>query len=320
MKRTAAGKALRHRQIISLARNVHTFAASARYSQVQVLVPSRHLNECYLVQTAGKRVSKTQFLKSDGPSGPSGPNSSQNDQKPPEKDPNSPDNRHQQKLANLGSMIDDLKELVPNLLRTSLPKSLVLPEIMLRVSPSHFELLNLILPNIKGHVSYYAACKALQIFLTSVVLNPQVKIHVHAIRTSTFPEPNTVYSHSTKVYMRWSTCQEGCSHLTRNEDTSVARDSHSTARAKLGSHRWSGFDPDKVIDKDSWWVTSSLADLTKGLIGLKKDDLRLERVILGVFIFELSEDNSQVLVHTIEDMTIVERTEEQDVGGKLRVC
>lgn len=182
---------------------------------------------------------------------------------------------------------------------------------MLRVSPLHFELLNLILPNIKGHVLYYTACKGLQIFLTSVVVNPQVKLHILSVRTSTFPEPNTVFANSTKIYMRWNTCQEGCSHL-REIDSS----SFSTSRAKLGSHRWSGFDP-KVINKESW--ASSLADLTKGLIGLKKDELRLERVILGVFIFELNEDNSQVLVHTIEDMDIVERREEQDVG-KLRVC
>ena len=232
--------------------------------------------------------------------------------------PDSPDSDHQKRMANLGTTIEELKILVPNLLHKSLPKELLLPDIMLRMNPSHLDLLKLILPNIKGHVSYYAACKALQLFFTSVVLNPHAQFHIQLVRTSNFPEPNTVFAHSTKIYMRWNTCEEGCTHL-HNENVP---DSVSTSRAKLGSHQWSGFDPDKVIDKDnsSWSVTGSLVDLTKGLIGLKKDESSFERVILGVFIFELNEDNSQILVHTIDVMIIAERRDDQSVAEKLRVC
>lgn len=247
-----------------------------------------------------------------------------------ENDPDLPDIDEQEKLVNLGCMIDELKVLVPNLLHKSLPKAILLPEVMLRLNPSHFELLNLFLPNIKGHVSYYAACKAIQLFFTSLVLNPRAQLHILSIRTSKFPEPNTMFAHSTKIIMRWKTCPEGCVHLLekgaaseRSEvEAKDSEDSFSTAQAKLGSHRWSGFDPGKVISEESltWSVSSSLGDLTKALIGLKKEDSGLERVILGIFIFELNEDNSQVLVHTIEDMTIIERREEQSVEEKLRVC
>lgn len=238
-----------------------------------------------------------------------------NDSESPE-DSESPGGDHQKRLANLGSTIDILKVLVPNLLHKSLPKYFLLPDIMLRMNPSHMDLLKLILPNIKGHVSYYAACKALQIFFTSVVLNPQAQFHIQLIRTSNFPEPNTVFAHSTKVYVRWNTCQEGCFHL-QQEPSETADDTDSPSRSSR-PHNGHALEPNKAIDKvHSGW---SLAHLTSGIIGRKKDDSSLDRVILGIFIFELTPDNSQILVHTIDDMVIVERRENQEVEEKLRVC
>lgn len=225
----------------------------------------------------------------------------------------------QERLTNLGAMIDALKLFVPHILLKSLPKEVLLPEVLLRICPSHFELANSYLPNIKGHVSYYATCKALQIFLTSLVLNPQVRFHIQLIRTSHLPEPNCVYVHSTKIHVRWTTCPEGCSHLLGGEDA-AGDDQLSTARAKLGSHGWSGIDAGRLVDSlhQNWSLSSALADLGKGIVGLKKEESRLERVILGVFIFELNTNNDKILVHTVEDMSVVERREELD--GKLRVC
>lgn len=219
---------------------------------------------------------------------------------------NGVDPEEQRKLSNLGETIDDIRNFVPSMLQKLIPKDKLLPNIMLRICPSHLERVESYLPNIKGHVSYYATCKALQLFLTSFVLNPLVKLHVESIRTSKFPEPNCLYAHTTKVYVRWTTCPEGCMHLVGD---------NSTAQAKLGSHLWLGIDPEKVVKEHKSWTTL-VADLTKAITG-KKDGLRFERMILGIFIFELSEDNSQILVHTIEDMNIVERKEEV---SKLRVC
>lgn len=227
-----------------------------------------------------------------------------------------PNKEEQEKISNLGTMIERLHILVPTMVHKSLPKELLLPHILLRICPSHFELVNSYLPNIKGHVSYYATCKALQLFLTSLVLNPNVQLHVQSVRTSHLSEPQCVYPDATKVYVRWTTCPEGCTHLSEGDRE------RSTASAKLGSHRWARIDADKYLEQQphNWSLSSSLADLTKGLIGLTKEEVRLERVILGVFIFELNEQNDQIIAHTIEDMDVVERREEQGVDGKLRVC
>lgn len=300
------------RQILTIVRCSCVVASNLSSILPHALVgSSKHLSYCLVPTENPSKLG--QLLNSQGPN-----------------DSDNPDTDIQEKLANLGSMIDELKRLVPNLLHKSFPKSLLLPDILLRLSPTHFELLNMILPNIQGHVSYYAACKAIQLFSTSVILNPQAQLHIQSIRTSNFPEPSTVFPDSTKIYIRWNTCSEGCVHLLRDrtdgdsgpDSGPDSGDSYSTSKAMMGAHRWTDFDPDKVLTHESSTrsVVSYLADLTKGLIGLKREDTALERVILGVFIFELSKDNSQVLVHTIEDMTVVERREEHGVEEKLRVC
>ena len=234
-------------------------------------------------------------------------------------------------ITNLGSMIDRLKGLVPELLQKSLPKDLLLPQIVLRICPSHFEQINSYLPSIKGHVSYYATCKAAQLLLASLVLNPNAHLHIELFRTSKFSDPSCVYVNSTKIYVRWSTCPDGCSHLLPSNEgensNNFSSQSHgantsSTADAKLGSHRWSSIDAVEMFNtlKQSRSISGSLSDLGKGIVGLKKNRYKIERIILGVFIFELNRSNDQILVHTIEDMNIIERDVEESLDDKLRVC
>lgn len=241
-------------------------------------------------------------------------------------DSNDPDlnSEEQRRKTNLGAMMDLLKIFVPTLLQESLPAEMLLSNVLLRICPSHFENINAYLPNIKGHVSYYATCKALQIFLTSLVLNPRTQLHILLIRTSRFPEPNCVYAHSTKIHIRWTTCPEGCWHLSGSpklvslqEDADMPESS--TSNAKLGSHRWSSIDPGKLLDALdlNWSLTGALANLGKGIVGLRKEDDKLERIVSGVFIFELNELNDEIIVHTVEDMEVVEHPEEQ---SELRVC
>lgn len=230
---------------------------------------------------------------------------------------------NQERKANLGAIIDQIKLMVPNIVNKSLPKDMIGPEVLLRICPTHFAEFNAYLPRIKGHVSYYTTFKALQVILTLVVLNPKVQVHITSIRTTDLAPASDsidylcVYLDSTKIYVRWTTCSEGCFHL-EGTGTEV----HSTSDAKLGAHRWLRFDTQHLIDESAakMSVKTALGKLTTGLIGLTKEENRLERVISGLFIFELNKDNSKIIVHTIEDVDVVERTEFEDVNGKLRVC
>lgn len=239
-----------------------------------------------------------------------------------------PDKKDLKKKANLGHIIDEIKVLVPNILTKSLPKSIISNDITLRICPTHMDELNAYLPVLKGYVSYYTTCKTLQVILTSIVLSPKVKLHIQSIRTSDGADIQCVHPKATKIYVRWTTCEEGCTHLSSESegDGNDISSYHSTSDAKLGSHRWSKFDSAKVLSNASNDGTISnsigttLTLLTTGLIGLTRESKKLERMISGIFIFELNDNNDKIIVHTIENVDIIERPETEDVDGELRIC
>lgn len=213
------------------------------------------------------------------------------------------DGAEQRRLANLGSTFEQLKELAPNMLLKTLPKDLASPQIALRICPTRFQQLNSYLPTtFTGQVSYYTTVKAIQVIVTLLVLSDRVRIHIHSMKIIA-PEEDTIQRvcpGTTAIRMRWSTCQLGCHHL-RNKSTF-----HSTSASRLGSHRM-----EELHAKPLALITAVISSF------LKEREPKLEHVISGIFIFELNEENDQVLVHTIEDIDLVERTEEV---GELRVC
>ncbi|CAH6723556.1 hypothetical protein CLIB1444_16S01442 [[Candida] jaroonii] len=217
--------------------------------------------------------------------------------------------KNQQKVVNLGKVTDQLQDLIPNILNKSLPKSIISSDIMLRFIPTHVN--ESYLPSIRGHVSYYASFKAIQILTTAFILNPQVKLHIQSIKVIE-EESNIdvlcVYKKSTKIHVRWTTCNEGCYHL---------NDSKSTSDAKLGSHTWSKVDTSRV-NLDDTFSLRNISKLSLGLVGLNKNQKQLERVVSGIFIFELNEENDKIIVHTIDDVNIIENESEE--VGDLKVC
>ncbi|EMG45748.1 hypothetical protein SBY92_003453 [Candida maltosa Xu316] len=197
---------------------------------------------------------------------------------------------------NLNRLLDKLKEHVPDILDHSLPKSLISKNIYLRICPSQLD--ETYLPKLNGPLTYYTSCKAIQLFLTSVMLSPKVKLHIQSIRVSQGPEPQCMFADTTKVFMRWSTCLNGCPHL----------EEQGTSQANLGSHKWSAEDTKKIFDNHKT-LSSVVKKLPTTIMGLTKESKKLERVLTGLFIFELDEDNSKILVHTIENMEVIEKFE-----------
>ncbi|RCK57634.1 hypothetical protein Cantr_06963 [Candida viswanathii] len=234
-------------------------------------------------------------------------------------EPTEEDKKELQRKINLTHLVDALKAHVPDILETSLPKSIIARDIYLRICPSQVD--ETYVPKLSGQVTYYATCKAIQLFLTSVILSPKVKLHVQSVRVvegsgaagggggggggggPTGVDPQCMFEGTTKVYVRWSTCVHGCEHL----------EEHGTSEAHLGSHKWSEEDTKKIFDNQKGKSVSSIVSRLPGMI---------MGVLSGLFIFELDEDNSKVLVHTIENMEIIERFEpkEQEDVNALRVC
>lgn len=316
---------------LCVSKSLHTHEAvihntTANY-QRSLLVSSQYSSQ-HAISRYGKLPSRNSFQLYSGPD-----TESSRDTDPEE----------QQRKANLGSMIETLKDLIPNILTKSLPKSIISKDIYLRVCPTHTQELNMYVPVLKGHVPYYTTCKTLQFILTSIILNPKVKLHIQSIKASTKNgdqnlEPQALFPDTTKIHVRWVTCSEGCSHLSAKDEgsgidkgSSGSQNYLSTSDAKLGSHSWSQIDTRKLLHNpnsdtkgpnvsSSGSISSTVANLTSGLIGLTKESRKLERIISGIFIFELNPQNDSILVHTIEDVNIIEKTETQDVDGELRVC
>ncbi|CCG24633.1 hypothetical protein CORT_0F04090 [Candida orthopsilosis Co 90-125] len=212
-----------------------------------------------------------------------------------------------ERKMNLSNLIDKLKIQIPNILEHNLSKDIVSRNIYLRICPSQFD--ENYLPKLHGTIAYNSACKAITLFITSIILSPQVKLHISSIKTSQKPDPQCMFSTTMKVYVRWSTCMPNCEHL----------GVQSTSNAHFGSHKWSHEDTKKLMGTN---VTLSglIGKLTGAVMGVSKEKQKdLERVISGLFIFELNNECDQILVHTVENMNIIERFEEEPENA-LRVC
>ncbi|KAG7191692.1 uncharacterized protein KQ657_002828 [Scheffersomyces spartinae] len=232
----------------------------------------------------------------------------------------------QHRKANLGSTLDTLKDLVPDILQRSLPKELLANDVVLRVLPTHFSEVNSYLPPLKGHVSYYATAKAIQLYINSLVGNPHVKVHILSVRTTNSSDVQCLFPHSNKIIMRWITCNSQCDHLDPDPTASRRRSFSTTRSYKFNPSNVADFilensnTPPKKLNLQS--ISSTLANVTQGLLnGLSAPGSsdKVETVLSGIFVFELNNDNTQVLVHTIEDVDVIERYDEiQDpIGGPL---
>ncbi|CAD1813680.1 unnamed protein product [Candida parapsilosis] len=219
-----------------------------------------------------------------------------------------PEEKHElEQKMNLSNLIDKLKTQIPNILEHNLSKDLISNNIYLRICPSQFD--ENYLPKLHGTITYNSACKAITLFITSIILSPQVKLHISSIKTSKKPDPQCMFDTTTKVYVRWSTCMPNCEHL----------GVQSTSNAHFGSHKWSHEDTKKLMGTNVS-LSGLIGKLTGAVMGVSKEKQKdLERVICGVFIFELNEDCNQIVVHTIENMNIIERFEEEPANA-LRVC
>ena len=254
-------------------------------------------------------------------------------------------NEHeQQKKVNLGKMIMELKELVPGILEESLPKRLVDDKIVFRICPTYLKENNGYFPLVKGAIAYYSTCRVLQLLVSCFILTPKVKIHVQSIRVlasgnAGAPSLQGVFPESNKIYMRWSTCSEECEHLlvedkSSNASENMKKETHSSysnleprGSSELGHTKGKallfGNLNRSLISQNktsSPSLSVTLSHLLRSLIGLKRERKKLERIISGVFIFDLSEDNERLIAHTIENIDIIEKKEMQNANGELKIC
>lgn len=250
-----------------------------------------------------------------------------------------------QRKANLGTIIQVLQLNVPNLLTDLLPHEIVSQDIILKILPNKF-------PNIpifKGYLMYSSSLKTIQKLLLLFYLNPESKLHITNIKV--FEPTNSMSSdelinfsidnipiqnerdgdnenlslssnqevskYTTKVKVKWRTCLPGCTHIENDK----------TTNAKWGSYSLDHFDWTKILKSNNPLQSLALLEAKKKLEGLAKtlqplttgirDTEEVDRVLTGVFIFELDAANENIIVMTIDNVEILESKEMNYSSGFL---
>ncbi|SMN18667.1 similar to Saccharomyces cerevisiae YGR053C Putative protein of unknown function [Maudiozyma saulgeensis] len=214
------------------------------------------------------------------------------------------------RIANLGKITDYLiKDGVPNLLVENYNDKYISDSVKLRLFPS----LGYI-PIISGRTKFNGSMNALRLILSTFILGHDIKhLHIHSIKNSTSEDsPNThaYYKNSQKIIVKWSTCspEEKCHHI-KDRNTGIQahhriRDENNSTKEYNHKHVL-----DYILQPSNDKLNSANIEKEYKNILFKKHNSEgepISRVLQGLFIFELSDDNSEIEVHTIEDIELID--------------
>lgn len=237
------------------------------------------------------------------------------------------------RIANLGDTTKYLlDEGVPNLLQHNLRDSILNENLRLRILPLSFPYI----PEISGRASVQSSLSALRLILHTFVLDKKSHLHVLSAKNIT-DDTERGYSQlgytvtpkkNEKLLVKWRSCSDTTD---RGDVSSDGNTGENTTR----SGRVDSFDgkcataATPVIDYiltpsgGRWETVTSLGDQLKVLLNggtRPKDPDTSRRVLSGTFIFELNEDNTNLVAFTIEDVELTTYGGEVKETGNLFVC
>lgn len=223
--------------------------------------------------------------------------------------------------ANLGEITQYLlHEGVPGLLQRNYSSTRIHPDAQLRLFP-----MRPYTPTVRGRRKLEASLNALRFLLTTFVLprGSDNHIHIHAAHSLApgVHSPHAVCPEASKLLVRWATCTP--EEHGRHQQESRPR------------HRWSvrgGRDsasaepPRGIVDfvlrpsEENRGVSERAAREWQQRLLSQSGTLsgsgsgpaiplppaEITRVLQGIFMFEFSADNSQILVHTIDDVEMID--------------
>lgn len=226
--------------------------------------------------------------------------------------------------ANLGEMTEYLEsQAVPDILNRPIEDNRLNHNIQLRLLPS----LHPYIPTLHGITKYKTSMNGIRLIIRNFVLNERCKLHVVKVETILREEEgeagrkkyNTV-SDMDKIVVKWQSCREECEHLGPGDVTS---------RAKMGSYKAMGettATKSKIPQSNNAasevinYIVHPTSPVTEKLMSqhaklVAEDKWKISRVLTGVFIFELNEDNSEIVVHTIDNVEMIDDEKEVETGA-----
>lgn len=209
---------------------------------------------------------------------------------------------YSERHSNLGHITTYLTtDGVPNLLQRPLLNEYLDAHITLRLLPTTHPYI----PVLQGKGKYRASMNAIRLLATKFVLQDKAKLKIDKVITI-LREEKTNYNCITsndKLVIKWQSCNEGDGNL-----GSCEKD------VKLGRIRNVG-----EVDTSSP-VINHILNPTKNELTSEIDYTRqVPRLVRGIFIFEFNQDNSSILVHTIDNVEMVDFDRKIQTGALASV-
>ncbi|AGO12083.1 AaceriAEL285Wp [[Ashbya] aceris (nom. inval.)] len=189
-----------------------------------------------------------------------------------------PSGEELRRRANMGEMLTYLQAKVPLLLSETIEDARLAPDVVLRLMP----LSRPYLPEFHGRTHYKTVWKGLQMVVNTFVVRQPCAIEVRNLH---------VDEENRQIRISWATTEGPAGEAAAGpcEDGVVE---HEELRRHLG-HRL-----------DEQWVRS-----------LARGTHVKTRVVSGVFLFELDSANERICSHIVDNVTMIDETEE-DQGAK----
>ncbi|CAM9012835.1 unnamed protein product [Wickerhamomyces anomalus] len=196
----------------------------------------------------------------------------------------------QNKKANMGKMVDYLTEILPNALHTIPDSSYLSENIILRVSPT----VSPNIPILKGRIS-----------------NPQLNQGGDFVRNGDLSNYYGMFEKSDKIIIKWRTCLDDCNHLKLKK----------SGYALKGSHILEKFDIKKLWNHALGNDEKKLSEFNHGVSKVDDDSTGFERIIYGIFVFELDSNCEKIIVHNVENIEMYDKKDyiDDDLGKLARV-
>lgn len=219
--------------------------------------------------------------------------------------------------TNLGEITEYLiNDGVPNFLQRSIKDSYLDEHIKLRLLPTTHPYM----PILQGRTKYKASLNAIRLITNNLILKKKCLLHINSVTTLLKDKEESLLkakhynciTQNDKLVIKWQSCSldEGYNHAIDNGKV--------TSIPELNLSNGS---PPPVID---YILHPSTKPFSGEMVSAHIDhhdasaqrnpNNSVSRIVKGIFIFEFNEENTQIVVHTIENVEMIDFDKKIETG------
>ncbi|KAI8383603.1 uncharacterized protein HLK63_K04169 [Nakaseomyces glabratus] len=239
--------------------------------------------------------------------------------------------------VNYGQMTDYLREKgVPLLLQENLKEETLDDAIVLRLLPSTHPYI----PNLHGILQYKTSMNAIRLIMRKFVLEENSRLKVLSSRRIRGDDDQIKYqcnispylTNHDKLLIRWQSCLPQTAGTVEPDEEDMNKTISFSSNDVLRTQTSSGESPilDYILQKPAKTIStlapnvlSKHITLGNRISAMNNDDSldnEYTRIVNGTFVFEFNEDNSKILVHTIENVELIDYERKINVPKNAFAC